>query len=87
MPVTSLSNGEQQRVAIARALISGPEILFADEPVCHLDRDNAVQMFDLISEFCKASATSLVLATRDIDLAKQVERYVTLAATSEASAA
>lgn len=87
VPVTSLSNGEQQRVAIARALISSPEILFADEPVSHLDRDNAVQMFDLINEFCKASATSLVLATRDIDLAKQVERYVTLAATSEASAA
>lgn len=85
--VTSLSNGEQQRVAIARALISGPEILFADEPVSHFDRHNAVQMFGLIIEFCKASATSLVVATRDIDLAKQVDRYIKLAATSEASAA
>ncbi|MEW9799650.1 ABC transporter ATP-binding protein [Alteromonas sp. CYL-A6] len=85
--VTSLSTGEQQRVAIARALISEPEILFADEPVSHLDRGNAVQMVDLINEFCKTSATSFILATRDIDLAKQVDRCVKLAASSEASAA
>ncbi|GHT09741.1 hypothetical protein AGMMS49573_04440 [Endomicrobiia bacterium] len=35
---SELSGGEQQRAAIARALINNPQIVFADEPTCNLDR-------------------------------------------------
>jgi putative ABC transport system ATP-binding protein len=75
-----LSGGEQQRVALARAFVTGPQILFADEPTGSLDAENGRAVIDLMFELNRASAATLVLVTHDATLAQRCEEIVTLEA-------
>ncbi|MDZ7714640.1 MAG: ABC transporter ATP-binding protein [Balneolaceae bacterium] len=75
---TQLSGGEQQRVAIARAFINKPDILFADEPTGNLDTETGGTIEDLIFDLNKASGTTLVLVTHDLELAKKCQRVIQL---------
>ena len=73
---TQLSGGEQQRVCIARAFSNSPKILFADEPTGNLDADNAAGIVDLIFDLNRTAATTLVLVTHDLELAKRTRRIL-----------
>src|SRR5688500_19855699 len=66
-----LSGGEQQRVALARAFMNRPKILFCDEPTGNLDGDTAHAMVELIFGLNHEMATTLVLVTHDLELAKR----------------
>jgi putative ABC transport system ATP-binding protein len=73
-----LSGGEQQRVALARAFMNRPKILFCDEPTGNLDGDTAHAMVELIFKLNHEMATTLVLVTHDLDLARRCERILRL---------
>ena len=75
---TQLSGGEQQRVAIARAFINKPKILFADEPTGNLDEETGSKIEELIFDLNRASGTTLVLVTHDLELARQCQRTIQL---------
>ena len=75
-----LSGGEKQRVAIARAFITGPEILFADEPTGNLDTASGERVIDLLFELNKQSKTTLVLVTHDRSLAERCDRILEMEA-------
>jgi putative ABC transport system ATP-binding protein len=62
--VDTLSGGEMQRVAIARALAANPQIIFADEPTAHLDRNIAAEMLDVFVSL-KAKGKTLVITSHD----------------------
>ncbi|MEI7026373.1 ABC transporter ATP-binding protein [Paenibacillus sp. y28] len=73
-----LSSGEQQRVAIARALANRPALLLADEPTASLDSGHAEQVFTLLTEACAAAGAGLLLCTHDLELARRLERVVSI---------
>lgn len=74
-----LSGGEQQRVALARAFASEPRILFADEPTGNLDGETGGRIIDLLVRLNEESATTLVLVTHDLELARRAGRIIRLA--------
>ncbi|MDZ7691240.1 MAG: ATP-binding cassette domain-containing protein [Balneolaceae bacterium] len=75
---TQLSGGEQQRVAIARAFINKPQILFADEPTGNLDAETGETIEDLLFDLNRASGTTLVIVTHDLELAHKCDRVIQL---------
>jgi lipoprotein-releasing system ATP-binding protein len=74
----ALSGGEQQRVAIARALVSNPSLIFADEPTGNLDPDTSESVFKLFVELAKSRGLSAIVATHNLELARRMDRVVTL---------
>ncbi|WP_075215018.1 thiol reductant ABC exporter subunit CydD [Mongoliimonas terrestris] len=75
-----LSGGELRRLAVARALVADRPLVLADEPTADLDADTA----DAVrAGLLKAAAgRTLIVATHDPLLARQMDRVIRLAAPS-----
>ncbi len=75
---SELSGGEQQRVSIARAIVGKPALLLADEPTGNLDSENAVNIFNLLTEFTKHYKMACLVVTHNPELAKKMDRILTI---------
>ncbi|GAA5054903.1 putative ABC transport system ATP-binding protein [Thermocatellispora tengchongensis] len=71
-----LSGGQAQRVAIARALVTGPAVVFADEPTGALDRTTGHATMRLLVEATGHNGASLVVVTHDPEVAAACDRVV-----------
>jgi lipoprotein-releasing system ATP-binding protein len=69
-----LSGGEQQRVALARALVMRPRLVLADEPTGNLDPTTGRAIHDLLLELNEELGTTLIVATHNLGLARQMPR-------------
>src|SRR5215831_9500177 len=73
-----LSGGEQQRVAIVRALANDPKILLADEPTGNLDHFTGDNVMKTLLDLVRQTGLAALLATHNLDLARRLDRIVTL---------
>ena len=76
--IQTLSGGQQQRVSIARVLTKKPKIIFADEPTGNLDKANANEVMQILSEYCEKNSSSLITVTHDEDLCGFFDRIYEL---------
>lgn len=61
-----LSQGESQRVNLARALLLEADLLVLDEPLVHLDPDNATQALDVLVDEVRQRGASIVLSSHHL---------------------
>lgn len=73
-----LSGGEQQRASIARALVTGPEVMFADEPTGELDTTTASTIAAVLADISAKQGTTVLIATHDPTLAAVANRTLEL---------
>ncbi|HBW34573.1 cell division ATP-binding protein FtsE [Desulfosporosinus sp. BICA1-9] len=75
--VENLSWGESQRVAIARAVARKPVLILADEPTGNLDKDNALNILELLTSFVDEK-TAVVITTHATHLinAEKNSKYI-----------
>ncbi|HEX6980526.1 MAG TPA: ABC transporter ATP-binding protein [Alphaproteobacteria bacterium] len=73
-----LSGGEQQRVAIVRALANAPRVLLADEPTGNLDPHTADAVFEELMRLVRSTGLAALIATHNPELARRMDRTVTI---------
>jgi putative ABC transport system ATP-binding protein len=74
----AMSGGQQQRVAVARALVTGPQVVFADEPTGALDQLNGEQVLAAMVQVVREQGTAVVLVTHEAQIAAYADREITL---------
>ncbi|WP_030607019.1 energy-coupling factor ABC transporter ATP-binding protein [Streptomyces sclerotialus] len=67
-PTHLLSYGQRKRTAIAGAVVMRPRVLILDEPTAGLDPDGQERLLATLGRL-RASGTTVVMATHDVDLA------------------
>lgn len=63
VPVGNMSFGQQQRVALMRALAQPFDFIVADEPISHLDDDNASIMATLMMEEARKQGAGVIVTS------------------------
>nr|WP_232534282.1 ABC transporter ATP-binding protein [Plantactinospora sp. KBS50] len=71
-----VSGGQAQRVAVARALVTGPRVVFADEPTGALDSLNGERVMRLLTAAARDTAAAVVLVTHEARVAAYADREV-----------
>ncbi|GAA0483493.1 ABC transporter ATP-binding protein [Streptomyces stramineus] len=71
-----VSGGQGQRTAVARALVTGPRVIFADEPTGALDSLNGERVMQLLTEAARDTRAAVVLVTHEARVAAYSDREV-----------
>jgi len=65
-PPSAFSGGMQQRLQIARNLVTGPRLVFMDEPTGGLDVSVQARLLDLVRGLVREMGLSAVIVTHDL---------------------
>ncbi|MEU2493270.1 ABC transporter ATP-binding protein [Streptomyces sp. NPDC007883] len=71
-----VSGGQGQRVAVARSLVTGPRVLFADEPTGALDSLNGERVMQLLTDAARDTGAAVVLVTHEARVAAYSDREI-----------
>ena len=73
-----LIGGQAQRAALARARVTGPPVVFADEPTGALDSLASEQVMSALVHTAREAGTAVLLITHDAQVAAYADREVQL---------
>ncbi|MFJ9181158.1 ABC transporter ATP-binding protein [Streptomyces sp. NPDC102360] len=76
--IGEMSGGQSQRVALARALVTGPKVVFADEPTGALDSLATEQVLTSLVNASRETHTAVILVTHEAQVAAYADREVHL---------
>jgi putative ABC transport system ATP-binding protein len=73
-----MAGGQAQRIAVARALVTGPRVVFADEPTGSLDSLNGELVMELLVSAARDHGTTVVLVTHEARIAAFADREIVI---------
>lgn len=68
----TLSGGETQRIAIARAIVTGPEVLFLDEPTANMDPVSISKIEEVLTQIIDEHKITIVMTTHNMAQAQRM---------------
>lgn len=77
-PIGKMSFGQQQRVALVRSLMQPFDFLIVDEPISHLDDNNAEIMAEIISRHVEKSGAGVIVTSIGKTLPLKFDRVLEL---------
>ncbi len=75
-PARDFSGGMRQRLQIARNLVTGPRLVFMDEPTGGLDVSVQARVLDLLRNLVAEFGLSVILVTHDLAVARLLSHRV-----------
>jgi putative ABC transport system ATP-binding protein len=73
-----MSGGQAQRAALARTLVTGPRVVFADEPTGALDSLAGEQVMTALVHTARETGAAVLLITHDAQVAAYADRELSL---------
>ncbi len=78
--VSQLSGGNQQKVVLGKALMTGPQVVFLDEPTRGIDVGAKVEVYELVNCLTKAGQAVVLVSSELPELIGMSDRIVMLCA-------
>lgn len=75
-PVSSYSGGVKRRLDIAMNMMSGPKILFLDEPTVGMDVQSRMAMWEMMRKICGEFGTTIFLTTHYLEEAERLAHTI-----------
>ena len=78
VPVGKLSGGNQQKVVLGKALMTGPKVVFLDEPTRGIDVGAKLELYELINQLTDAGKAVVLVSSELPELLGMSDRILML---------
>jgi ABC-type sugar transport system ATPase subunit len=78
--IMKLSGGNQQKVVLAKWLMTGPKVLFLDEPTRGIDVGSKVEIYGIMSDLVASGVAIVMISSELPELIAMSDRLIILAA-------